>query len=386
MTQHRDTEVAARPPATSPTPPPSRGGLVSRGLSWAKGTRTGDTGSWIPTWGLISTKQLELRKRRGLMVAVFLLTLGLPVLVLGLRLLFHAVDPNSYGPAGSPSVFSGLSNTMPEFGFIIAATLGASAGTTDLAAGVFRHLVITGRSRLALYLARIPSGLSILLPLVGVAFAMVCLVTAYEGTPQASTLNENGVSIPIHLNEAQLKSWLLQHPKQAEMALGIVPPAVGGSTGPIETPMSTIYRNYLTVEIGAINPAMNEMVKIGLWIELEAAIGFTVGLGLGSLIGQRTVSTILMIVLEIIITPILSRAEIPYFLNGQRLDVGVAMNQLRPAGLAGSISGNHGGVLFGARGALTIPPMPTWAMVTVIVGWIVGWSVIGAWRMAVRDA
>ena len=43
-------------------------------------------------------------------------------------------------------------------------------------------------------------------------------------------------------------------------------------------------------------------------------------------------------------------------------------------------------MLFGGRGALGIPPMPTWAMITVIVGWIVGWSVIGAWRMATRDA
>jgi len=25
-------------------------------------------------------------------------------------------------------------------------------------------------------------------------------------------------------------------------------------------------------------------------------------------------------------------------------------------------------------------------MVSVIVGWIVGWSVIGAWRMSTRDA
>jgi hypothetical protein len=39
-------------------------------------------------------------------------------------------------------------------------------------------------------------------------------------------------------------------------------------------------------------------------------------------------------------------------------------------------------VLFGGRGSLDIPPMPTWAMITVIVGW----SVIGARRMATRDA
>ncbi len=54
---------------------------------------------------MITTKFMELRKRRGLMIAIVLLTLALPVLVLGLRLLFHAIDPSHYGPAGSPSVF-----------------------------------------------------------------------------------------------------------------------------------------------------------------------------------------------------------------------------------------------------------------------------------------
>ena len=49
--------------------------------------------------------------------------------------------------------------------------------------GLPRHLVITGRSRLALYLARIPAGLSILLPLVAVAFAMVCLGDRVCGHP-----------------------------------------------------------------------------------------------------------------------------------------------------------------------------------------------------------
>ncbi len=71
---------------------------------------------------------------------------------------------------------------------------------------------------------------------------------------------------------------------------------------------------------------------------------------------------------------------------GQRLVVGIAMDQLRPAGLAGGGAGGPGHVLFGGRGALEIPPMPTWAMISVIVGWIVGWSVIGAWRMMTRDA
>jgi len=94
--------------------------------------------SWVPTWPMISSKFMELRKRRGLMVAILLLTLALPVLVLGLRLLFHAIDPAHYGPAGSPSVFEGLSDPIAQFGFIIAAAVGATAGATDLGEGMFR--------------------------------------------------------------------------------------------------------------------------------------------------------------------------------------------------------------------------------------------------------
>jgi uncharacterized membrane protein YhiD involved in acid resistance len=38
----------------------------------------------------------------------------------------------------------------------VTATVGCTAGSRDLAEGMFRHLVVTGRSRLALFLARIP--------------------------------------------------------------------------------------------------------------------------------------------------------------------------------------------------------------------------------------
>jgi hypothetical protein len=58
------------------------------------------------------------------------------------------------------------------------------------------------------------------------------------------------------------------------------------------------------------------------------------------------------------------------------------MDQLKPAALAGGTRVGPGG----GGGALGIPPMPTWAMITVIVGWIFGWSAIGAWRMVTREA
>jgi hypothetical protein len=87
-------------------------------------------------------------------------------------------------------------------------------------------------------------------------------------------------------------------------------------------------------------------------------------------------------VLMIIITPALAGHALPYFLDGERLVFGVAMDQLKPAALAG---GTHVGP-GGGGGLLHLPPMPTWAMITVITGWIAGWSVVGAWRMATRDA
>ena len=274
-------------------------------------------GSWLPTWPLINTRLLELRKRRTLMIVTVAFTVGLPVIFYAIRLLYHLGDPARYAPAGAPDAFATIGILMGEFGFIVAATVGATAGTADLTDGVFRHLVITGRSRLALYLARIPAGLSILLSLAAAGFTVTCLVTAFLGSPHA--------------------------------AAGV------------------------TVSAG-------DMVRSGLWLELDLLIGFVLGLGLGSLMGQRTVPVILLIVLEIIITPVLADHPLPFFLNGERLIVGVAMDQLKPAALAGGAQVGPSG------GLLHLSPMPTWAMITVIAGWLVGWSAIGAWKMVTRDA
>jgi hypothetical protein len=369
---------AGRPAATEP---------AGRGLP--------GLAAWLPTWDLITTKNLEIRKRRGLMITMVVLIVAPTVLLYALRLLFHAVDPNSYGPAGSPDLFSQASNLISGLGFIAAATLGATAGTTDLTDGMFRHLVITGRSRVALYLARIPAGLAVIVPLVALAFTMNCLVTSFEGSPNPTSVALYGVNIPEHLDQSGLQAWLLKSPVQHATTLpldlgpGVTTPSAAQARTAIDGDIGSLYANYVASELSGSNPADNEMVKIGLWLELDTGIAFLVGLGLGSLTGQRTTTTIVLIALQVIVTPLLSRTQIPYFIDGQRLIIGIAMDQLRPAALA---SGNAGAggvpgqVLFGGRGALGIPPMPTWAMIAVIVGWIVGWSGIGAWRMKTRDA
>lgn len=124
-------------------------------------------------------------------------------------------------------------------------------------------------------------------------------------------------------------------------------------------------------------PSNALMIKTGLWLELEAGVAFLVGLGLGSLLGQRTVSVILMIVLEVVLTPIAIRTRIPHFINAQRAIVGVATAHLEPGQLPLALGG-------GGRDFRVTESTPI--AIGVILAWVIGWTVLGAWRMSSRDA
>jgi hypothetical protein len=143
------------------------------------------------------------------------------------------------------------------------------------------------------------------------------------------------------------------------------------------------HQDYSGYSSNFLYPSDSLMIKSGLWIELEATIGFIVGLGLASLLGQRTVPVILMIVLEIVLTPILSTHDIPHLSNLQRALVGLATAHLEPGGLPLAFGGGGGP---GGHGASLLLPESTTVAVCVIVAWLVGWTVVGAWRMMTRDA
>jgi len=363
---------------------------------------------------MIATRFMELRRRRGLMIALILVNIGLPTIFLLVRLLAHAFAPKSYGPAGGYEIYSNLAaGVMYIFGFIVAATLGCTAGSIDLTEGMFRHLVVTGRSRLALYLARIPAGLAIILPLVAIGFTVVCTVCVFAAP---TSINYNGVNVPAGLSRAGLESWAADHatvvlcdfnyngPLNVNVPCGNGPsgPSGGtiikgppGSQGPTGQPTRAQLRaeaimvarqNYSSYSTEFLYPSDSLMVKTGLWLELEALIGFVVALGLASLLGQRMISVILMIVLEVVLTPIFSRARIPHLSNLQRSVVGVATAHLEPGGLPLVFGGGGGGGPGGGRGAGLLLPESTTVAVCVIIAWLVGWTVLGAWRMMTRDA
>ncbi len=377
-------------------------------------------GMWIPNGAMVGARVLELRKRRGLMVTLTLVTVGIPTVFLVIRLILHVIAPRTYGPAGGYDIYSALvSGVLYVFGFIVAAMLGATAGSSDLTDGMFRHQVVTGRSRLALYLARIPAGLAIIMPLVAVGFTIVCTVCVFAAP---TTLSYQGVNVPAGLSNTGLERWASSHASEVICNFGVriddstahaatltevlnyYPcgqgrkggPSINAGPGGIQNPPQPsrsqireatnliVTMNYPDYSRQFLTPSISLMVKSGLWLELEALIGFVVGLGLGSLIGQRTAAVVLMIVLEVVMTPILSRARIPHLINLQRAVVGLATAHLAPGGLP--VLGGGGGGPGGGGGNSGLVPESTTVAICVILAWLIGWTVLGARRMMTRDA
>jgi hypothetical protein len=91
---------------------------------------------------------------------------------LGVLSVMHAGNPAKHGPAGGLANFAAMLDVLTVLAGVAAIMIGATAGAADVGSGVFRDLVATGRSRTALFAARIPGGLALLLPLVVGAYAL----------------------------------------------------------------------------------------------------------------------------------------------------------------------------------------------------------------------
>ena len=142
---------------------------------------------------LVSAEVLKLRKRRGLVLATFALTV-LPMIVAYIVLVaLHATEPAKHGPAGGLENFSGSMYVLTQLGVVAAILLGATAGAGDLRSGVFRELVVTGRPRLALFAARVPAGLGLAVLAVWAGFA----VTAVASTVLAGSLEPPGAGLLV---------------------------------------------------------------------------------------------------------------------------------------------------------------------------------------------
>jgi ABC-type transport system involved in multi-copper enzyme maturation permease subunit len=135
---------------------------------------------------LVNAEFLKLRKRRGLVISALALTV-LPMLIAYTVLVgLHASDPVKNGPAGGMQNFAGSMEILVLLSVVAGILVGTTLGTGDLGAGVFRELVVTGRSRLALFAARLPAGLALLVPIVGGAFAIAATASVVLAGSQES--------------------------------------------------------------------------------------------------------------------------------------------------------------------------------------------------------
>ena len=182
-------------------------------------------GSPVPTAGMIATRVMELRKRRGLMIALGVMNIGFPAVFLLIRLLAHAFAPYANPPAGGDMIYVVLvAGFLPTLAFIAATTVGCTAGSRDLTEGMFRHLVVTGRSRLALYLARIPAGLAIIVPLVAIGYTILCAVSVFAAP---AFIDDNNVNMPPGLSRAGFENWARDHAEPVICSLGYNGPVPG---------------------------------------------------------------------------------------------------------------------------------------------------------------
>jgi hypothetical protein len=230
---------------------------------------------------LVNAEFLKLRKRRGLVIAGLVITV-LPMLIAYTTfVVLHANNPVKNDPAGGIQNFSGSMEILMLLSSVVAILVGATLGTSDTGSGVFRELVVTGRSRVALFAARVPAGLGLLLVIVGGAFA----ITAIGSTVFAGSEGP--------------------HPEQ-----------VGGSW---ET------------NLGYLAPSGALLLKSASWLALSTAVAMVLALGVASLVGSRGTSIGILLGFWIVAMPVLKAMGL---LGSLREGVvGVAIDRIGPVPL-----------------------------------------------------
>jgi hypothetical protein len=119
---------------------------------------------------LVLVDLLKLRKRRGLFWWSLVLTAGSMLAYYGVKEALHLGDSTGNGPAGGRDTFARAMDVLVLTTAVSGALIGATAGSGDRGAGVFRDLVATGRSRVELSLARVPAALALTVPLALLGF------------------------------------------------------------------------------------------------------------------------------------------------------------------------------------------------------------------------
>ncbi|HEV7807013.1 MAG TPA: ABC transporter permease [Solirubrobacteraceae bacterium] len=172
---------------------------------------------------LIRADVLKLRRRRGMLALCVVMTFGVVALMVVVAALQHGGNPLDHGPAGGLMAYRDVMFAQTLLMLVVGTIVGATAGAQDLESGVFRDLAATGRSRSALFAARIPGACAIVLAIgtLSSAAAAIAAFALADGaiTPDAAAL--------VSATAGMLSSGVLT----AAVAVGLS--ALTGSKSPV---------------------------------------------------------------------------------------------------------------------------------------------------------
>jgi ABC-type transport system involved in multi-copper enzyme maturation permease subunit len=135
---------------------------------------------------MIGADFLKLRRRRGTVIWALVLALAPLAIYFIVSAAQHGSNPVEHPAAGGLNGYrDGLRILAVLFGPLAAILIGTDAGAGDVAAGVFRDLVVTGRSRLALFATRLPAAIALtwLVALAGYTLMAIGVYALADGTP-----------------------------------------------------------------------------------------------------------------------------------------------------------------------------------------------------------
>lgn len=150
---------------------------------------------------MVGADFLKLRKRRGTVIWSLVLALAPLLIFFIVRAAQHSSNPSAHEPAGGMEGYrDSLRLVAMFFGPLAAVLIGSDGGAGDIAAGVFRDLVVTGRSRVALFASRVPAALALCWLVIIAAFAVAVAGTYIfaDGRPTpGATLIGNGLGFSL---------------------------------------------------------------------------------------------------------------------------------------------------------------------------------------------
>jgi hypothetical protein len=127
---------------------------------------------------MITIARADLRRmlhRRGLVLTGLLAPALLAVAIIGIREALHIVNPAEHPIAGGPDLLA-FATFVTLVSVVFGTVIGAIFGAEDVAGGTLRYILLTGCSRLRLYLVRVP-----LVALVALLVALPGLVLMIVG-------------------------------------------------------------------------------------------------------------------------------------------------------------------------------------------------------------